>query len=234
MTSPVVTPNYAPHTLVSFGGLIVGGPPNGDMWQCGIRVAEGSVTNGNGQPLTDPVTYMNDLHTTLSSWFTALVGTVGISGGATLAWLKVNNIGANGKYSAPAVTHRYDYPTPPTGPVTTAGQCAMVTLAYTFTTLRSRGAGSHGRIYLPLGLPATFSPSLGGIANYVTHAKNFLNAIARPTGAASAANGVFPVVASGRNGGNFQITGVKVGSVMDTQRRRKLQITETYTASTYP
>lgn len=237
MTTPTRTLTYAPHTLVAFGGNINGGPPGGDVWQCGIRVVEGTVApdgSASGAPLATPVAYMSDLQATLRTWFTTAVTGVGCAGGATLAWLKVNNIGSDGKYSNPSTTNRYDYATPGTGPVSTAGQCPMITLAYTFTSLRARGPGSKGRIYLPLNIPAQYSSQLGTVANYVTHAKNLLAAIARPVGAASAANGVFPVIASGRNATNFQINGVRVGNVMDVQRRRKNAITETYTSSTYP
>jgi hypothetical protein len=177
---------------------------------------------------------MNDLQATLRTWFTTAVTGVGCSGGATLAWLKVNNIGADGKYSNKSVTNRYDYANPGAGPVTAAGQCPMITLAYTFTSLRARGPGSKGRIYLPLNLPAQYSSTLSTVANYVTHAKNLLAAIQRPVGAASNANGVFPIIASGRNAQNFQINGVRVGNVMDVQRRRKNAIAETYTSSVYP
>lgn len=236
-TAQPPTLTYAPHTLVVFGGLFNGGPPNGDAWQCGIRVAEGTVgpdANDNGAPLATPAAYITDLQATLKTWFLALVGTVGCSGSATLNWIKVNNIGANGKYSDPLNTHRYDYAVPVNGPVTTAGQCYVMTLAYTWNTLRARGAGAHGRVYLPLGLPAQGSPIIGNTTNYATHGKNLLAAIARPVGAASAANGVFPIVASGRIAQNLQINGVKVGTVMDTQRRRKLQIPETYYSTTFP
>lgn len=110
-------------------------------------------------------------------------------------------------------------------------QCALVS---TLTTVRPRGLASKGRMYLPgvIG-PVTAtgkltSSDVSGIANGMKTFYDAVNASFDVPGQiilAAKGTGAFP----GLTAQNEWVTGFKIGDVVDTQRRRRNNLVETYT-----
>lgn len=103
-----------------------------------------------------------------------------------------------------------------------------------------RGIASNGRIYPPISLTVTAgSPRVGAsMQNSARDAgKALLSAINQPTGGTFA---IAPcVVSRGANGGLGAgalelITSVRVGNVVDVQRRRKNALKESYVSANWP
>jgi hypothetical protein len=229
---------YMPHTLIAFGGkLTTNSPP--DSWQSGIRVRllqPDGISQGNG--VTDPAAFLTALAPLLLTWFqAAAVVTAGSEraahrSDAYLDWLKVNNIGTDGKYSS-QVSHTFSWDGTKTGSATPTGQPPFVTAAVSLLTALTRGPGHRGRIYLPLTLALTPQGTLSALQQAQCNgiARSLLTTIAGVTDA----NGtVIPIVASKVNGSRAAINAVATGSVFDVQRRRKEQILETYVTRTWP
>jgi hypothetical protein len=148
--------------------------------------------------------------------------------GATLKWLKCNNIGADGKYSDDT-THVYDYPSPTPGYVASQKAPSFCSVAMAWTTDRVRPPGAWGRIYPP---NPSYAPTGSFIqasdrALVVTAAKALLSVLRNCGGDIS----LIPVIASKVNATNTEITGVRVSDVYDVQRRRKNAALVTYNAS---
>ena len=221
---------YTPHTLVAFGGKLNVGAPDSEIWQCGVRV-EASVA---GQ-LVDPGGYMQQIKDPLAAWFSTAGSNGGFNVNAQLKYLKVNNIGANGKYSDPS-TNVFDYP----GAGIVGGQnqapkpdimCLCLSWA-TDVAVRKGAYATHGRIYPPnydleVVTPAGMRVTPATTAAWTAKAIDLLTLLnAGPILA-------FPVIASPHAGEIRRISGVRVGDVMDVQRRRKSALAETYASATF-
>lgn len=204
---------YTPHTLIEFGGSIISANGN-DIWACGLRV----VDFNNFGPLPSPGTYMESIAAALSSFFSASTHHIGAA--ATLQYLKVNNIGADGKYADKANTNRHDY-SGVVGGAAATGTPAFIGLVGTWETANARGLAHRGRMYLPNyalscsgnEVSTTLRDSVRSdyVALYSVLCTHF----------DSGANEAVGIVASGKNGTWNQITGVTVDTVVDVQRRRK-------------
>lgn len=211
---------YSTHTLVSFGGTI---GADLDIWSCGVRVQRPSPDFGS---LEDPAGYMAEIATPLGTWYGS--SDHHLADDTTLDWLKVNNIGVNGKYSDPTHPNTYDYATPVEGGTSRAWS-AILTLAISWRTATLRGPGSNGRIYLPVaGASASTNAGLilspAVVANILTAGVDLITVLRNSTGD----NPADPIVASGVNATNNSITSVRVGNVVDVQRRRKNELVEVY------
>lgn len=225
---------WAPHTLVSWGGQLWDASSGGsslDVWSNNVRVAkaaEGATPDG---PLSDPAAYMASIATPLSNWYTSSYAQ--ISSWCSLDWLKVNNIGSDGKYSDESTTNVHDYTSPPRGDEDPHGP-GFTCCALSWTTAIVRGPACRGRIYPPNNCWA----STGGIrvdGTYqgllVTGAQHLLTLLAAGVSGSDVA---LPVVASSKNAAIQGITGVRVGNVIDVQRRRKNAVTEEYASGVWP
>lgn len=216
---------FPKHVLFAFGGgLVSSGSTKGEIWQCGIR--------GTGPQdgwLADPDTYLEEVASGLSTWFGSAGAQLGVH--ANLEFLKVNNITPEGKY-ADLTTHQVDYQTPVNGG-NTMNVPAFNCLAWSWTTVAKRGPGHTGRIYPPVALPSgqasTVPQSLQTAC--VAAAQDLLNIVINAGGTEEL---VPCVVSSVGSGSARNITGVRVGNVIDVQRRRKEQIPETYETGVFP
>lgn len=212
---------YSPHTLVAWGGTL----SDGEIWQNGVRVV-----GFEDQPLTESacVEYMEGFAPDLSDWFSDDDNNMATD--AALTWLKVNNIGPDGRYVNPTDTNVYDYSSPVPG---ISGQSApdFCSICFSWTTALMRGPGHTGRIYPPnytyTALGSRFSSA--GQVRAVATAKALLTVMAHP----SEGPNVTPVVASRVNGVLAHITGVRVGDVYDVQRRRKNALPENYESDSF-
>lgn len=228
------------HVLVTFGGTL-GTAPAGDSWQCGVRVT-GAGPNGS-TPNLDRVGYANAISTPLQTWFTSVTGTYGVMRqDAVLTFIKVASVHLDTPAAPAKPRWKYDVAgnNPQIRTKSSGGPSAGVfpwflSLAYSWTTANLHGWGHTGRIYPPIAWPGTGASGANltsaVVADHVTKAKALLTALAQLDGSGTTA---VPVVASLKDGSTHQITGVRVGNVIDVQRRRKEQIPETYTAATWP
>lgn len=212
---------YPPHHLLVFGGTLnVGAQAGGEIWQCGIRVT------GVGDTEDDTLAAIGPR---LLSWFSGQVGNM--RSDSKLTFIKLNAIGPEGRYVNRGTTHVTFVGNPPSG-ATASSVPNFLSLAFSWTTDKPRGLAHTGRIYPPFALVDSNTARAGGtdVTKAVASAKALLTAVA-PSGGQG--TGAAPVVASAQ--GPLQtITGVRVGDVIDVQRRRKDKAKEAYSASTWP
>lgn len=207
---------------VSFGG-----PLYSDVWNCNLHLA----SSNNDGAIFDPT------GTTQSKWMMDVVGDIqkwwaasGCASSAKLAYVKANQIDPiTGQYTSKTRTNLYEFPTPIAGPASGNGM-PQLSLCISLLTDIKRGPAARGRFY---------PPSLGA---YGVDTNGQVNSSTRDSQAAAGAqlirdlsnwpgidiNGSLEVVVLGKGGATQKVTSVAVGSVMDTQRRRRSKLRETY------
>lgn len=158
-----------PHVKIAWGGSL--GTPAVEVWTNSI--AWKTVTGGGWDTLLGRgrdafVAQMAGLSTAISDWFSLQVWAnrgdhlkgAGISPNAKLEWVKLNAIGADGKYLYASNTFFYPAAIPGGGAQADSGSGPFysppwqATTAITLRTTIARGRGSHGRIYPPLAVYA--------------------------------------------------------------------------------
>lgn len=130
--------------------------------------------------------------------------------------------GTDGKYGDNGEAVEYFLPTPLSG--SGSGGYPQIALCLSLRTSRSRGYASNGRMYIPSTYPVGGDGMLdeNTCENSATSAANFVAEInALGLGDVS----VMSNVGAGRI---EAVTAVRVGRVMDTQRRRRNQLPELY------
>jgi hypothetical protein len=212
---------------VQFGGSLLQGATGIEIWSCGVRVVADAATGGF---LPDLETYLGNLVTSLSSWFSTSGN--GMSTESRLEWIKANNINGDGSYNE-AITHSRDITPVVGGQTNVNGVPQFCSVAMTFETGAVRGYAHRGRIY-----PPNFGyKSTGGFlsttdrTSVINSGKALLAAINvisnGPTFKAQ------PAVVSKTNAWKL-ITGVSVDNVYDVQRRRKNRVLSVRAASNWP
>ena len=198
--------------------LDFGGPLYADIWQCTLHM------EGAGMPTADAA--LDDLVTDLSTWMAASRS----ASSAALGWVKFNEIDpVSRRYKSATETYERILTTPVKGAVEGNGM-PQQTLCISLLTGAKRGLASRGRFYPP----ATIA-SLGadGTVNQNTvdavaqAARTLINSLNNWPGTDTPFNG--QVVVLGGNGTTRNVTAVSVGNVMDTQRRRRNKLRESYT-----
>jgi hypothetical protein len=157
--------------------------------------------------------------------------------------LQVSSVGTDGKSNA-ADTVFATYTTAPVGKQTNVYP-PQIALVATMTSAKARGVGSKGRMYLPgIAKPIDTTSKLPGTqqAAILANLKTFFNAV----NASTATDNVVVLASQGslnedgtpRVGGSAPITkavtGLKLGNVYDTQRRRRNALVETYQIASLP
>jgi hypothetical protein len=220
------------HVLIQWGG----GLPGGESWSCSLRT---------GANTADPLSADVPSEDSVAAWLTGSIKdavtayhtrvTTGINPLATLTFIKANRINKQGHYKD-ALTHEVVL-----APVAGAGNNGPVlpnqcTLAISLTTGFTRGPAHRGRFYLPLPtvqiVGNTGQISDGDVQNIRNSTKTFIEAIADVPGV-DAPFSQTPTVFSRKQGaaGHRAITGVEVGRVIDTQRRRRRNVKEDYASA---
>lgn len=214
---------FAPHTLIAFGGKLTDRVSSVvDIWECTIRAVQ---LDSHDRPVSNPAGLMNGMADPLATWFTTAANKM--SSAASLGYLKVNTIGPDGKYASSGSTNVHDYAT---GIVGGAAPSHPYTESwcYSWGTAIKRGPGARGRIYPPNGT-TQFGDSVictgAEQAAFLTSAQNLLKVI--NIGDGNSAAGA-PVIASRVNATNTIITTIRIGRVVDSQRRRRSAIPENY------
>jgi hypothetical protein len=149
-----------------------------------------------------------------------------IQNSASLDTIKLNRIGADGKYVSKTETVEYHFGTPGIAGASTSSIHPQLTAAISLVTAAKRGRAHRGRFYPPL-------PTLGAyyatgrlihdqVVAYTASAATFLRELNAAT------PGWQVVVASGIDASVRPVIAVEVGDIMDTQRRRRNALPETY------
>lgn len=222
---------YRPHIVLQWGGRL--GDAGTEIWSNSMRF----VTNG---------TDVDSLQSLAAEWSSELIPAIstlmlqgGYSTSSYLNFIKANAVGPDGK-QPPGPTNAWFSPTdfPEVRGATNNGyfQDAMVV---SFTTDVVRGLASKGRVYVPGGAPQTtgMDGGTGLMSTTFTEAIRdawaaFLIDLDDNPGPDFADLRAAVVSKQGDPETNWHtITGVRVGRVMDTQRRRRNALAENYTAT---
>ena len=176
---------------------------------------------------------INDVSTDLANWFSR--NDSKISTAAYLDFVKLNVVGSDGQYLSQGETHVKTWASNAAPQGTTAQTYPQNTVVVSLTTDVSRGKASRGRIYPPTG---QIVMATGGRLDQAScqlmanSAATLLTDLANQPGIDL--NNPRVCVASdlGEPGPVNVVTGVEVGNVIDTQRRRRNALREIYSAAT--
>lgn len=217
------------HLRITWGGTL----PGNETWSCSLNMANmDAIPLNNG--FIDELDTGGSALTSISDAIKAYHQDAGakIAAAAKLVFVKVAKIELDGKYPA-------DYNSSETvfAPVSGGGGNVavpnQVALCVSLTTGITRGPAHRGRFYLPLPT-AGVNPADGLITSADA------TSVAQSTKAMLEAVSDWPlidlpgspnvVVMSRKDGAprTRQVTGVDVGRVLDTQRRRRRSLPETY------
>jgi hypothetical protein len=167
--------------------------------------------------------------TSLDNAFASLFSNNGLSVVAAIRYLgvKVSPQNADGLYGGDANAVEKIRAAPLVGPG--VGGLPQATIVASLKTATPRGLANEGRMYLP---SSSRMPEVNGrlpsstaevIANLVATFISSVNAVGL---------GDVTVFSKTREGAARKVTGVRLGRVVDTQRRRRNQITELYVDAT--
>lgn len=222
---------YPYHYLFSFGGTLLGGT---EIWTNNIRFVGGGTPNEE----YDERAICERLMTALAARFTAgTPNALGYSSAVRLQWGKFNAIGSDGKYASQTETVRFDLPSPGVvGPAAPASYVPQIALAISWGTRRQRGRASKGRIYIPMPLNGPGASAQLDSAARQALANNWAACIDELNDVAQSVGQQRPIAAvvSGVDGSYEPISIVRVGSVLDTQRRRRNALVESYSSAAVP
>lgn len=222
---------YPYHYLFSFGGTLLNGA---EIWTNNIRF----VGTGTPDEEYDEQAIAERLTTALAVRFAAPAPTrLGYSQSVRLRWGKFNAIGPDGKYASSTETARYDLPdTGVTGATVAASFHPQLALAISWGTRRQRGRASKGRIYVPMPTVQPDSSATIDAGLRQSLADAWAACIDNLNDEAQGALQQRPIAAvvSGVDASWEPISTVRVGSIIDTQRRRRNALTEVYSSAAVP
>ena len=213
---------------VTISGTCFGG---NEIWSTGFFM--GSETEDIGAV---PQTLVDEIATRWSTFF-VLSGS-SISSNYLTTQVKVALLSTAGVTDPLNVVY-HTYTTPPQGANGGTAMPPQSSLVCTLTSAISRGLAAKGRMYIPGfaggGPDATGHISSTAVGNIATALQTFINGVNTDVGAGfHVINASFGSVKHSLPGVNAVVTGIKVGNVYDTQRRRRNGLVEAYTAKTIP
>jgi hypothetical protein len=204
-----------PHLYVQWGGKL----PGNEQWSCGLRLR-----NKTGTAFV----YAESQHTAVTNAIKTYHASNSsqISAAAKLSFVKMNLINVDGHY-AEATTHEQIVADLAGSGATPSIYPNQIALAVSLVTGFSRGPAHRGRFYMPL--PAFPVDAAGLISDEhrdfaVTAATTLLTSL-------NAASANWEVAVFSRKqgaAGNRKVTGIEIGRVLDTQRRRRRSLAEGY------
>jgi hypothetical protein len=220
------------HLYLQWGGKL----PGGEQWSCGIRIAEQGV-HVPGATYVPPESDVDDwlngaVKDAVAAYHTRAI--TAINPLAKLSFCKLNAIGTDGHYVWP-LTHEHVFADLAGGGDAFNTTINQASVAVSLTTGFSRGPAHRGRFYLPMPAVQIGTDGLMVAAfanNIMASSKTFLEAIADTPGI-DAPNSMTPMVMSRKLGApaHRKITGCQVGRVVDTQRKRRRSLPETYSTT---
>lgn len=218
---------FITHKATLFGTMFGGA----EEWSTGFFLGQ----NGGGDEGAAPtVAEATAIANAFSTFFVKT--TVGISDRFKFAGVKISTVSTDGT-SDPALTQFYTLPTPVSGAQGVLCMPPQISLAATLQTLRTRGRGSKGRMYLPgisFSVDATGHISTTDQTGINSALKIFLDSV----NSAVDVPGVVVLNSAEVLGVPIKapemarIASCKVGNVYDTQRRRRNQLSESYISAT--
>jgi len=209
-----VGPYDSTHLYVQWGGLL----PGNEQWSCGFRMwkAAGSVEADGAATLVNIAAAISAFHTRPAS----LIGTQ-----AKLSFVKVNAIALDGTYMGSGTNEATFADIAGGGfPSTHPNQIALVAST---TTGFSRGPAHRGRFYIPL--PSITVGGDGRITDAnATSVDGSLFTLLSDVNSAGAGHVMTVMSRKAGAPGHRAVTGWEVGTVLDTQRRRRRSLVEVY------
>lgn len=211
------------HRIVMIGSLYA------DTWNTTLAM----IPTGGGPLPAVSDELLEDVALAIGDWFNNPFGGasptgVGIIDRVKLSSVKVNRIGADGKYMD-AETKEHVFPTPIAGSVS-VGVAPQLTLAATLRGVNERARAGRGRMYIPPSTACTAVAIDGRItaADALSHAKGFNYLLGMLDDVyLSAGVGAVAGIASKVGTGAFQgVQQVSVGRVIDTIRSRRNKLDE--------
>lgn len=222
---------YPDHYLLSYGGTICEGA---EVWVNNIRMWSDTPNWITGMPdepdmITDIVNDLKALAANASSaWSTDTV----------CRWVKLNRIGPDGRYASSSESNTRFL----TGANIIAGVASatihppQISLAITFRTGIQRGRASRGRIFAPRpSVPVSVNGQISNtnLTNISAAYRTFIQNLGNWPGIDT--HNLAPAIVSGVGAGAASyVRSVEVGSVLDTQRRRRSALVETRVAAAVP
>jgi hypothetical protein len=213
-TTYQVGPFDSTHLYVQWGGKL----PGGEIWSCGFRMWKaGGCTPADATAALVPVS------AAIASYHAR--ATSHINARTLLSFVKVNAIDVDGHYQGAGTTEAL-YADLNGGGVDAGVPPNQVALAVTLLTGFSRGPAHMGRWYNPL--PDTIVSADGTIP--AAKALEVANSTKTLLTNVNAGGGPQMVVMSRKAGaaGHRAVTGIEVGVILDTQRRRRGALPEGY------
>lgn len=223
-------PYLRPHMYLSILGDAYGGT---EHWQFGMRLFDGGLSGQVTADAAGPI---------VSSWWSNVNN--GFINTHRFTSVKCARIGVDGKYEPNTISGEWFAVPPVVGPTLWAADQQAIpqnTIVGTLTTAVPRGYASKGRIYLPPQIYNVLSDGLisatdaTSVANSIKTLINNLvaHSVIGPVVIASRGKGVRSIDDKGKvhytypnPGAENNVTGVQVGRVVDTQRRRRRQLSE--------
>lgn len=214
-----------PFVKATFGGTIYGGA---DIWSCGLNIYN---LPGGGLAVTPAqlAAAALALREPISEWFES-AGAF-ISSYANLEWVKVAALDAQGRYIEDSQLAEVN---PSVNGVYETAVAPQISTVISLTTSSTRGLAHIGRIYPPLSGTASNTGYIGtNIVDGMAFAASLLvegvNAVTEDVFGEGMKVSILSKVGAGAV---KEVTGVRVGNVLDTQRSRRNAFIETYTS--YP
>lgn len=216
------------HVLAQWGGTL----PGGEIWSNSLRLCSSSTGAAADVPTHGEMVSWCEgpAKDALAAFHTN--GTAYIANNARLVYLKMNVVDMSGHYTDQN-TVEYEWTSPPYGGSSSSAIpplqiCQVVSL----TTEFSRGYAHRGRFYLPLPTslpdPATGLISAAAAMSVATAAATFVEDLADEPGLDLPTGLRVCVMSRHGTGATNLVTGVEVGRVLDTQRRRRNALVEEY------
>lgn len=205
---------YPAHWYVAFGGTAYG---SHEEWQCGIRMAGGDVPEGEVEgALADVAADVQKFCTSAGAMMSAQ---------HRLTYCKLNKIGPDGNYADAGNSNTHVY-SPAVAGTFAAVMIPQAAVVISLRTTAEFGRAAKGRFYwlgagFALGSAASGDPGLNDsvLTPLATAAWTLIQDLGNWPGVE--ATGLAPAVVSGLGTGSWRhISGVRVDSKFDTQRRR--------------
>lgn len=209
-------------TLVTMNGTIAGG---NEIWSAGFHIA------GQLEPVAPDAwrSYIDDIKDTVTARLGAMYANAALLApyDAPMTHVKYAHLDELGKYLEEAV----DDEVTARGSNNT-GYLPQGTLVSTLSSGKFKDPGKYNRFYLPIApanLAGNWCLSVGQQEAYADEVWAAIQDINTALAAEAPGNDMKVTVASGSALGSFlPVTSVRIGAIVDTQRRRRNQLPEAY------
>lgn len=208
-------PFSAVHLYLQWGGKL----PGGESWSNGMRFI-----NKGGGAAGDEAAMLAGAGAAVAAFHAR--SATGISPLAKLSFVKLNAIGTDGLYIADSTTEA-TYADVAGGNSFGTNPPNQICIAASLTTGFSRGVAHRGRFYIPL---PVYTPDATGLigSTEATQTHGSVTTLLANLNAVSTHWEIGVMSRKLGSPGARRVTGVEVGRVLDTQRRRRRSLPETY------